>query len=224
MFTIFFTLRWPLSVHQINKDVLQRTLLSNLQSQYSSELIALFLTALKRQHQNTQTVINFKPEILWALSLRLQTFNISYLSLHLKSCVSMWCANNNNKEQKKKKKNTCEEILACEDLKNVEGVHCFYEMKNNQTRNCLEVCRSSDHATNPLLVVLYIRLWMWALQVPPGLRAVAWILLQHQYLQCWQLIATPACLKRPWPAELWTLYHVHSTWTFYIVAPLECGV
>lgn len=72
--------------------------------------------------------------------------------------------------------------------------------------------------------VLYIRLWMWALQVTPGLKAVSWIFLQHQYLQCWQLIAAPVCLKWPWPAELWTLYPCPFNMDSYIVAPLECGV
>lgn len=66
--------------------------------------------------------------------------------------------------------------------------------------------------------VLYIGLWMWALQVPPGLTAVGWILLQHQYLQCWQLIAAPACLKLPQPC--WTLNSLlspFSTWTFTLM-------
>lgn len=54
-------------------------------------------------------------------------------------------------KKKEKKKKTCEEILACEDLSIVAGVPLLYEMQH-QTRDCLEVCRGSDHATNPLLL------------------------------------------------------------------------
>lgn len=52
-------------------------------------------------------------------------------------------------------------------------------------------------------VVLYIRLWMWARQVPLVPTAVGWILLQHQYLQCWQRIAAAARLKTT--LTRWTL-------------------
>lgn len=89
VYKFFTSLGWPLSVQQYKKEFLQRTLLSSLQLWCDST----FPHSLKGNIQNSQIVINFKPEILWALSLRLQTFNISYLSLHLKSCVSMWCAN-----------------------------------------------------------------------------------------------------------------------------------
>lgn len=102
-----------------------------------------------------------------------------------------------------------EEILACEDLKNVKGVHCITRCTTKQKI----VWKFAGALIMPQIhryVVLYIRLWMWALQVPPGLRAVGWIFLQHQYLQCWQLIAAPVCLKRPWPAELFIMSIQHG--------------
>lgn len=73
-------------------------------------------------------------------------------------------------------------------------------------------------------VVLYIRLWMWARQVPPGPTAVGWILLQHQYLQCWQLIAAPAWLKTT--LTCWTLNSLLCPFNMdlYIDASLERGV
>lgn len=204
VYNFFTSLGWPLSVLQIKTDFLLKTLLYSLQSWYSSDLIALLLTALKA----TSKLINrlFKPEILWALSLRLQTFNISYLSLHLKSCVSMWCANKQTKKRKHVKRSWHVKISRM--LK----VSIAFTRCNTKQEIVWKFAGALIMPQIHCYVVLYIRLWMWALQVPAGLRAVGWILLQHQYLQCWQLIAAPACLKRPWPAELWTLYHVH--WTF----------
>lgn len=196
---IFSTsLGWPLSVHQ---KKIYEIFSPGLQSRHRLWFESTLPHSLKGYIETHK--YSTKPEMLWALSLRLQTFNISYLSLHLKACVSMWCAN------KQKKKKPCEEILACEDLENVDGVRWFNTKQEGVWKFAGALIMPQIHC----YVVLYIRLWMWALQVPPGLRAVGWIFLQHQYLQCWQLIAAPACLKRPWPAELWTLYHVHSTWT-----------
>lgn len=46
-----------------------------------------------------------------------------------------------------KKKETCEEILACEDLENVEGVHLLLTRYNTTQKIVWKFCRSSDHAT-----------------------------------------------------------------------------
>ena len=75
-----------------------------------------------RGDTKTPTDSNFKTRdtlsFEFAASIKPLTFHI-YLSIW-KSCVSMWCANK-QKEKKKEKEKTCEEILACEDIKIVEG-------------------------------------------------------------------------------------------------------
>ena len=71
----------------------------------------------------------------------------------------------------KQKRKTFVEILACEDLEDVEGVQCFTRYNTAQ-----EIVWKFPGALIMLqihcFVVLYIRLWMWALQVrwPEGTR------------------------------------------------------
>lgn len=145
--------------------------------------------ALKATQKTPQTVtLKTRDTLSFEFAASKKTFNISYLSLHLKIlCI---CDVQTNKRKKK-------------NMWRDSGMRRYQDCRR---RRCLEVSliMPQFHCS----VVLYIRLWMWAPQVPP----VGWILLQHQYLQCWQRIAAPEAA--PWPAELWTLYHVHSTWTF----------
>lgn len=87
----------------------------------------------------------------------------------------------------------------------------------------LEVCWSSDHATNPLLLVLYIRLWMWAsgpswpdcsrldivaASIFAMLAAYSGSCVPETTLTCWTLNS----LLLPFNMDI------------YINAPLECGV
>ena len=111
----------------------------------------------------------------------------------------------------KLKKKTCEEIWHVKISRMLTVSIGFRDVTPNKRF-------SGGFAGDPIMpqihcyVVLYIRLWMCALQVPLGLRAVGWIFLQHQYLQCWQLIAAPVCLKRLWPAELFIMSIPHGHW------------
>lgn len=140
---------------------------------------------------------------LWVCNFKPLTFHI-YLSTY-NLCINVMCKQN---------KKICEETLACEDVENVERLKHRAEMSWTFW-SCHKIIATSycilDSECGPFRPLL-----AW--------EAVGWIFLQHQYLQCWQLIAAPVCLKRPWPAELWTLYPCPFQMDTCIVAPLECGV
>lgn len=142
--------------------------------------------------------------------------NISHLSLHQKHVYQ-------RDVQTGKETKTCEEVLACEDQECSRFPSLFQDGTPSRQWSG-NMPGTLIMSWNHHYIVLYIRLWMWALQVTIGLRAVGWIFLQHQYLQCWQLIAAPVCLAWPRPAKLWTLYPCPFQMDSYIVPPLERGV
>lgn len=106
-----------------------------------------------------------------------------------------------------------EEILACERSQGFRRIFCF-------TISIAPIMTQTHR-----FAVLYIRLRMWARQVPLGPTAARLDIVAASIFAMLAAYSGPcAPWRRPWPAELWTLYYVHSTWTFYIEASLERGV
>lgn len=120
------------------------------------------------------------------------------------------------------KQKRCEEILACEDLKNVGGVHCFTRW-NKKTKKMSGSLPELWSCHNPLLLVLYIRLWMWA--SGPSWPDCSWLDIVAASIFAMLAAYSGSCVPET-TLTCWTLNSLLCPFNMdiYINAPLECGV